>query len=415
MVFKDAGGAVLKTIEYVYDVDDRRIGKKASGVVLERYVYDGSDIALVFDGAGNQTHRYLYGTGVDQILADERGASVVWALADDLGTVRDVVDGGGVVLNHVTYDSYGRVISVTNPAVEFRYGFTGREQDSETGLEYYRARYYDSAVGRFISEDPIGFAAGDTNIYRYVGNSPTNFTDPSGNNPLLVIWGGLTAGQWLGIGAVGVGGLGTAKQLYDASNPKPSPFVETPLKPTPIPTPTTPPLIRPLPRPTPVPVPVPVPDPNCPPKKKKETCATKYSGYSTILDLNNAKYRPFGGFQFNTVGDAKIELQNIRTNHSNPAYRSGKTDKYLIATNERYFDNAILYGCKTPSKGSHKPLHYDAITTETILREKSEQVSGGSLGYCKICVDSNNGPTLINQYSILNVKDRSGNMGTHHR
>jgi RHS repeat-associated protein len=181
VVFKDAAGNVVKSIAYTYDVNDRRISKKIDGVVAERYVYDGANIALVFDGAGVQTHRYLYSTGVDQILADERGGSVVWALADNLGTVRDVVDGGGVVLNHVTFDSYGRVIAQTNPAVDFRYGFTGREQDSETGLDYYRARYYDSNVGRFISEDPIGFNAGDANLYRYVGNSPTNFIDPSGN------------------------------------------------------------------------------------------------------------------------------------------------------------------------------------------------------------------------------------------
>ena len=185
VVFKDAVGNVVKSIAYTYDVSDRRISKKIDGVVAERYVYDGENIALVFDGAGVQTHRYLYGTGVDQILADERGGSVVWALADNLGTVRDVVDGLGVVLNHVTFDSYGRVIAQTNPAVDFRYGYTGREQDNETGLDYYRARYYDSAVGRFISEDPIGFSAGDANLTRYVGNSPTNWIDPSGTRGAL--------------------------------------------------------------------------------------------------------------------------------------------------------------------------------------------------------------------------------------
>ena len=184
VLFKDGAGVVTKTIEYLYDVDDRRIGKKVDGVVAERYVIDRNQIALVFDGAGVQTYRYLYGTGVDQILADERGGSVVWALADNLGSVRDVVDGGGVVLNHITYDSYGNVVSQTNPAVEFRYGFTGRERDNETGLDYYRARYYDSAVGRFISEDPIGFGAGDSNLSRYVFNSPTNLVDPSGLRPL---------------------------------------------------------------------------------------------------------------------------------------------------------------------------------------------------------------------------------------
>jgi RHS repeat-associated protein len=180
VLFKDGTGVVTKTIEYLYDVSDRRIGKKVDGGTTERYVYDGSDIALVFDGAGSQTHRYLYGTGVDTVLADETGAGVVWALADNQGTIRDVVDGGGVILNHINYDSFGRVVSQTSPSVEFRFGYTGREADSETGLDYYRARYYDASNGRFISEDPIGFAAGDGNLSRYVGNSPVNRTDPSG-------------------------------------------------------------------------------------------------------------------------------------------------------------------------------------------------------------------------------------------
>jgi RHS repeat-associated protein len=180
VLFKDGAGVVTKTIGYTYDGNDRRISKSIDGAVSERYVYDGSDIALVFDGAGNQTHRYLHGTGVDTVLADERGGAVVWALADNQGTIRDLVDGGGVILNHINYDSFGRVVSQTSPSVEFRYGYTGRESDTETGLDYYRARYYDASNGRFISEDPLGFGAGDGNLSRYVGNSPTNWNDPSG-------------------------------------------------------------------------------------------------------------------------------------------------------------------------------------------------------------------------------------------
>jgi len=60
------------------------------------------------------------------------------------------------------------------------YGYTGREWDKELGLYYYRARYYDPKGGRFISKDPIGFAGGDVNLYRYVSNNPVNATDPSG-------------------------------------------------------------------------------------------------------------------------------------------------------------------------------------------------------------------------------------------
>jgi RHS repeat-associated protein len=110
---------------------------------------------------------------------------MVWALADSQGTVRDLVDDSGNVVGHFSYDSFGNVINPTG--LSFRYGYTGREWDGETGQYYYRARYYDPTVGRFISEDPIGFAAGDTNIYRYVGNSPTDFVDPSGNLARLPI------------------------------------------------------------------------------------------------------------------------------------------------------------------------------------------------------------------------------------
>jgi RHS repeat-associated protein len=158
VLFKDAGGVVTKSIEYSYDVYNRRIAKVVDldGVgsalaTTEQYVYDGGQIGLVFDGSGNQTHQYLYGAGVDQILADETGGNVRWAVPDQQGSVSDVVDNNGVVLNHVVYDSFGKVQSQSNPSVEFRYGFTGREQDGETGLDYYRARYYDARVGKFIS------------------------------------------------------------------------------------------------------------------------------------------------------------------------------------------------------------------------------------------------------------------------
>ena len=185
---KDAAGNVVKAVEYTYDVFDRRIAKEidpdgdgAAISEVERFVYDGEYIALTFDGGGNLTHRYLHGTGVDQVLASEDAqGEVLWALADNQGTVRDVVDATGVVVNHVTYDSFGGVTGESNTGVDFRFGYTGREFDEETGLYYYRARYYDAATGRFISQDPIGFEAGDGNLYRYVFNSPTNFNDYSG-------------------------------------------------------------------------------------------------------------------------------------------------------------------------------------------------------------------------------------------
>jgi RHS repeat-associated protein len=118
--------------------------------------------------SGNRTGRYFNGPGVDFVLAEEKGdGAILWALADNQGSVRDLVNESGAIVSHISYDSFGRVLIRTGN-VDFRYGYTGRERDEETGLEYYRACYYDAAVGRFISEDPIGFGAGDNGLNKLI-------------------------------------------------------------------------------------------------------------------------------------------------------------------------------------------------------------------------------------------------------
>jgi RHS repeat-associated protein len=382
VLFKDAGGVVSKTIDYIYDGNNQRTGKRIDGAVTERYVIDRNQIALVFDGAGVQTHRYLYGTQIDQVLADETATATNWFLADNQGTVRDVVDSNGTVIDHINYDSFGKVQSQSNAGYDLRFGYTGREQDGETGLDYYRARYYDASVGRFISEDPLGFGAGDGNLTRYVGNSPVNFNDPNGLQEEEI---------------------NIPKILWDAFWG----FVEGATK-KPVP-----PLVEPLPIPIPLPRPevVPLPNPNCP---KKKTCKSEYPEYSTIIDINNAKYSGIDGFKFNSLYDAKIELEQIKRDHSDPLYRPLKdrgkviANGKLVTMGERYFEESRNYGCNGPSSGRDRPMHYNAITFQTSSNPSDDQVSGGSLGFCKICTDSDNGPILNSKYIVLNVKNKSG-------
>jgi RHS repeat-associated protein len=116
------------------------------------------------------------------VLADENllEDDVFWALADHLGTVRRLVDNAGNAIRDRIFSAWGQVVEDTNPTFAYPFAFTGREYDPETGLYYYRARYYDPHTGRFLSEDPLSFAAGDTNLSRYVLNSPANYTDPTG-------------------------------------------------------------------------------------------------------------------------------------------------------------------------------------------------------------------------------------------
>ncbi|MGI0493175.1 RHS repeat domain-containing protein [Alkalinema pantanalense CENA528] len=143
------------------------------------FVYDRDHVALEF--TGNRVTRYLYGPGVDQVLAQQVGDRTDWFLADHLGSTRALIDNSGVIQKSFTYDAFGKVVGESgNAGVDTRYRFTGREWDGESQQYYYRARYYDANTGRFIGQDPLGFAAGDSNLYRYVGNSPVMATDPSG-------------------------------------------------------------------------------------------------------------------------------------------------------------------------------------------------------------------------------------------
>ena len=117
------------------------------------------------------------------MLAQDDGAgTVLWQLTDHLATVRDLVNSDGSVVKHMTYDAYGALQSDSNPLTDSRYRFAGREYDAETGLYYLRARYYDASTGTFISEDPIGYAGGETNTYAYAGGDPVGHRDLSGHS-----------------------------------------------------------------------------------------------------------------------------------------------------------------------------------------------------------------------------------------
>jgi RHS repeat-associated protein len=196
VVSRDTYGVVTQTVSYEYDVNNLRVKKDVDGDV-ENYYLDGDNIAFVTDGVGDQTFHYLYGMGADQVLAQDSETGMVWSLADRLGSIDVLVNSQGSIVDQRTYDSFGNTLSQLDPTVKFRFGYTGRESDPETGLYYYRARYFDANVGRFISTDPIGFEAGDSNLYRYVNNSSTMYTDPSGKIiPILALalLGGLAAG-----------------------------------------------------------------------------------------------------------------------------------------------------------------------------------------------------------------------------
>ena len=201
-VEKSSGGTTLEQVTYTYDAQNNRIGEDVNGTQTWT-VYDGRNPYADFNGSGTLQERYLYGKAVDEILArTSSGGTTAWYLTDRLGSVRDIVNTSGAVIDHIVYDSYGNVTSETNASNGDRFKYTGREYDAVTGLYYYRARYYSPWVGRFTQRDPMGFAARDPNLYRYASDGPPNATDPTGTDTSGIVTSvgvGMVGGAWAGM------------------------------------------------------------------------------------------------------------------------------------------------------------------------------------------------------------------------
>ena len=184
------GGTIIAT--YTYNALDQRIGIQDSGGSTTWTVYNGTNADALpyadFNGSGGALlTRYLDGPGmvngavVDELLSrTSSGGTTAWYLTDKLDSVRDVVSSSGSVLDHVIYDSFGNITSETSSSSGDRFKFAGMEYDAVTAQYYDCAREYRAALGRFATQDPIRFYGGDSNLFRYVRDAPTLFTDPTG-------------------------------------------------------------------------------------------------------------------------------------------------------------------------------------------------------------------------------------------
>ncbi|MFO0261921.1 MAG: RHS repeat domain-containing protein, partial [Planctomycetota bacterium] len=180
-------------------------GSVVTGGVSDLWLggYDGINPTLALSSLSSSavTNRYLWGPGVDFLLADEQLAppvspaspvaagNTLWPLGDHLGTLRDLADFTGTsfaIINHRVFDTFGRLTSETNPSVDSHFAFTGKffddlgDAELSTSLSHHWNRWYDPQLGKWLSEDPIGFAGGDVNLGRYVGNHATGAVDWSG-------------------------------------------------------------------------------------------------------------------------------------------------------------------------------------------------------------------------------------------
>lgn len=161
---------------FTYDSFGRRTGKTINGTTTN-FVYDGLNPVQEKNGA-TVTANLLTGLGVDEFFTRTDGVGVRSLLSEALGSTIALGDGSGTLQTQYTYEPFG-FTTQTGSSSTSSYKYTGREDDG-TGLSYYRARYYHPRLQRFISEDPIGFEAGDMNVYAYVGNNPVGYVDPYG-------------------------------------------------------------------------------------------------------------------------------------------------------------------------------------------------------------------------------------------
>ena len=167
--------------QYTYDGLGNRVAAVHDGVT-NRYVNDPIglvDVAAEYDGSGTLVARYDHALGL-VARVDGTGATAFYGF-DALGNTRQLTGNGGGTLNSYDYDAFGAA-TLASESVPNAFRFVGRlgVADEPTGLHFMRTRFYNSALGRFSSHDPINIAGGTLNLYCYVFNSPSQYVDPVG-------------------------------------------------------------------------------------------------------------------------------------------------------------------------------------------------------------------------------------------
>jgi RHS repeat-associated protein len=166
---------LLAAANFQYDAFGRRVSKEI-GNASTSYLYDGMNPVQELSGTA-VTANTLTGLGVDEYFQRTSASGTSDYLADALGSTVALTNSAGALQTQYTYEPFGNTTS-SGPASANPYQFTARENDA-TSLYFYRARYYDPAIARFTTEDPVGFRGG-ANLYLYVYDQPTALLDPSG-------------------------------------------------------------------------------------------------------------------------------------------------------------------------------------------------------------------------------------------
>ncbi|NKI34775.1 hypothetical protein HFP89_06310 [Wenzhouxiangella sp. XN79A] len=185
-VHPSLGAPATTTIEMQYDYRDRLLYRIVDGQKTW-FLHDRDNVIAEFaDGAGEIGTAYLYDpSSMDQIHAAWRDDAIGerWFLRDAIGSIRGITDQNYLALSWVDYDAFGNLQAGSLPAGDEPLRFAARPYLDAIGLYDNRRRFLDPYLGRFTQEDPIRHGGRDFNLYRYVYNHPTRFTDPTGEGP----------------------------------------------------------------------------------------------------------------------------------------------------------------------------------------------------------------------------------------
>ena len=199
-------------ITYDHDPLGRRVAKRVNGTITEKYLWqDSTTLLAVYDGTDALIQRFSYADG-RMPVSMSYNASTYYLTYDQVGSLRAITDSTGAIVKRVDYDSYGNILSDSNPTFSIPFGFAGGLQDRDTGLVRFGARDYDPAIGKWTDKDPIDFKGGDLNLFGYVLGDPVNGMDPEGR--VLHIIGGFFGG---GITGAIAGGITNAIIAYGVS------------------------------------------------------------------------------------------------------------------------------------------------------------------------------------------------------
>jgi RHS repeat-associated protein len=171
---------------YEYDAFNRRVSKTVNGVTTY-FVYDADSVIAEYDHAVSTTApeaEYVLGDSIDEVLTMERNSTMYYYHYDGLGSVAEITDSSGNLVESYAYDSYGNITSALS-TIGNPYYFTGRRFDEESGIYYYRARQYDPTIGRFLQRDPLAYHE-SMNLYQYTLNNPINRIDPDGRDSYVL-------------------------------------------------------------------------------------------------------------------------------------------------------------------------------------------------------------------------------------